>query len=179
MPRPQKSLALHALQNTSPKYEATSDAPTFRAGRPKMPADLSAVERAEWQRLTRELRKRGTLTGADSSSLELYVKIFGRWKACLASIEALGPVIASEWTDQNGNAHTKIIENPASKLCTRLEASLRQLLKEFSATPASRDKTKPAQRAAKKQGVDPNSEEGLLQQLAALRTSEPEPVGRT
>jgi P27 family predicted phage terminase small subunit len=174
MPRQRKSLSLHELQGTTARYTA-DDTPTFRAGRPKMPADLSEVEAAEWKRLVRELKKRNTLTSADSSSLELYVRQFGRWKLCLADIATRGPVIESAWVDSQGKSHTKVIENPSSKLCTRLEASLRQLLVEFSATPLSRDKTKPAARpAAKPTGPDPNSEEGLLLQLAELHASEPD-----
>jgi P27 family predicted phage terminase small subunit len=143
MSRPKKSLEQHWLEGSAPQWSAP-DAQAFPAGRPKMPRDLSPVAQAEWKRLVRELQRRGTLTRVDSSALEIYVTTFARWKQAVAEVEKRGPVIESTWTDQHGNEHSKLVENPASKIAARLETSLRLALKEFSATPASRDKAKPA-----------------------------------
>ena len=147
MGRPRISPEEHAVRGTYPQYDLS--APAFPGGRPKKPADLSPVADAEWNRLTRELRKRGTLTRVDASALEVYVRQFARWKKVVAEAEE-HPTVESTWTDGSANLHTKIVENPASKIAGRLENSLRNMLKEFSATPASREKTRPATSPAKK-----------------------------
>lgn len=144
MARSKKSLEKHWLAGSNPQWVMPSDGQTFPAGKPKMPRDLSPVAQAEWRRLVRELQRRGTLTRVDSSALEIYCTTFARWKQAVAEVEKHGPVIETTWTDQHGTVHTKLIENPASKIAGRLENSLRAMLKEFSATPASRDKAKPA-----------------------------------
>jgi P27 family predicted phage terminase small subunit len=143
MARSKKSLEQHWLQGSAPQW-AMPDAQPYPAGKPKMPRDLSPVAQAEWKRLVRELQGRGTLTRCDSSALEIYATTFARWKQAVAEVEKHGPVIESTWTDGSGTVHTKRVENPASKIAGRLENSLRAMLKEFSATPASREKAKPA-----------------------------------
>lgn len=142
MPRSRKSLEAHALQGTVPEWTSPA-AITFAGGRPKMPKDLSPVAQAEWKRLTRELAKRGTLTRVDASALEIYVRMFARWKQCIDDIEKNGPVVTSTWIGQGGEPCSKTIENPASKIANRLENSMRAMLKEFGSTPASREAAKP------------------------------------
>ena len=164
MPRARKPLEQHRLNGTSPEY-ATQGEPAFAGGKPKMPADLSPASQAEWKRLVRELAKRGTLTKVDSSALEIYAVTFARWKACVAELEKYGPVVETTWTDQNGNVHTKRTENPASKIAGRLENSMRAMLKEFSATPASREKTRPTKSAPKPDEFPVGSVEWLRQEL--------------
>jgi P27 family predicted phage terminase small subunit len=144
MPRLKKDLRKHLLEGTQPQWAAGDEQPNFAAARPKMPKYLPPVAAKEWKRLVNELSQRGTLTRCDSSALEIYVTTFARWKQAVAEVEKRGPVIESTWTDQHGTEHSKLVENPASKIAARLENSLRQMLKEFSATPASRDRTKPA-----------------------------------
>lgn len=143
MARSKKSLEQHWLQGSTPQWSADAP-PSFAAGKPKMPGDLSPVERAEWKRLVKELEQRGTLTRCDSSALEIYVRCFGRYKRACEEVEKHGPVIESTWTDQHGTEHSKLVENPASKIAGRLESTLRHMLREFSATPASRERAKPA-----------------------------------
>lgn len=144
MPRPRKTESEHWLANTTPQY---SDAPEstagFRAGRPKMPKDLPPVAQDEWKRMTKQLLRRGTLTAVDASALEIYCRLFARWKK-VAAIAEENPLIETDWKDSAGETHTKTVENPASKIAARLEISLRNYQKEFAATPASRDKAKRA-----------------------------------
>ncbi len=150
-----------------------------------MPKDLSPESEQEWRRIVKELIRRGTMTRVDASSLEVYVRMWARWKQCLADIEKNGPVVTTEWTDSEGEVHQKRIENPASKIAGRLENSIRAYQKEFSATPASREKTKPtAQRTPKNPPPVPGSIEFFEAQAAAMRehaqeleqTPEPEPT---
>jgi len=167
MPRSRKSLELHALQGTTPDW-TNPGATSFAGGKPKMPRDLSEVERAEWRRLTKELGKRGTLTRVDSSALEIYVRMFGRWKACVADIEKRGPVVESTWVGQDGIERSKFVENPSSKIANRLENSMRAMLKEFGSTPASREAAKPTA-PPKPAAPQPGSDEWYAREIAAGR----------
>src|SRR5215472_4457380 len=165
MPRARKPLHLHELMGTRPEHSAP-DTPAFAPSRPKMPKDLCPVAQAEWKRLVKELMKRGTMTRVDSSALEIYAVTFARWKACVAQIERDGPCVEVSWTDQQGIEHTKIVEHPASKIAGRLENSMRAMLKEFSATPASREKTRPTQ-PPPAADVFPDGSIGWLEQRGA------------
>jgi P27 family predicted phage terminase small subunit len=149
--RPRKPLDVHALQGTMPNYYSEPAQSQFPAGRPRMPKDLSAVAQLEWKRMVRELARRKTLTAVDASALALYCETHARYRACLIQLDKDSQFIETTWTDSGGAVQSKLAEHPASKLCTRLENSLRQFLKEFSATPASRDKAKPAKPPAPKE----------------------------
>src|ERR1017187_5917126 len=115
--RLRKSLGLHALQGTKPQYSETPE-PQFEGGKPKRPADLTPEATAEWKRLVNELQRRGTLTRVDSSVLELYVRMWSRWRKVAALAEA-NPCTEMTWTDKNGEPHTKVIEHPASTMATK------------------------------------------------------------
>jgi P27 family predicted phage terminase small subunit len=170
VPRQRKDLEIHRLQGTVAQWADTPN--TFASGRPKMPPNLSSDAEVEWRRITKELRKRGTLTRVDASALEVYCEMYARWRACLKDIQAHGPVIESTWIDAEGEVHTKRIENPASKIAGRLENSLRAYQKEFSITPSSREKTKPTAVPAPK---NPPPQPGSVEWLAAQQIDVPEP----
>jgi P27 family predicted phage terminase small subunit len=167
MPRERKSLAEHALNSTRPQWTETG-ASVFAGGRPKMPADLSPDAAAEWKRIVKELAKRKTCTRLDSSMLEIHCTMFARWKKCARLAEA-NPTTEVTWTDKNGEPHTKIIEHPASAMATKLENSLRNSLKELSATPASRERAKPTTQPKRKNELNPNSLEAMHAETDRLR----------
>ena len=143
MPRARKSLAEHALAGSKPQY-AKEEQSQFPAGRPKMPKDLSPVAQAEWKRLFKELGKRGTMTRVDSSAAEVYVRLFADWRAFEEDLEENGRMVDETIFDKDGNAHERRVVNPAAKFAIQLGNAVRQYQKEFSATPASREKAKPA-----------------------------------
>lgn len=152
MPRARKTLAEHKLAGTEPQY-VTPEVSSFPAGgRPKMPKDLSPVAQAEWRRMVKQLSKRGTLTSVDAGALETYVCVYARWKKAALQAEE-NPTDEVSWTDANGGAHTKTVESIASKIAARLEISLRAYQKEFSATPASRERTKRVAQQPKKKNT--------------------------
>lgn len=142
MARQRKTADEHWLQGTDPEW-SESAAPVCAAGRPKMPSDLSPVAVAEWKRITKELRKRGTLTKVDSSALEVYVRMYSQWRALCAEVEERGAMIDEISFGKDGEKITRRAQNPAQKLAIQLGNALRAYQKEFSATPASREKTKP------------------------------------
>lgn len=141
MARPRKSGQQHWLAGNTPGYEG--EAPTFHAGRPKMPADLPEPARAEWKKIVKLLSRRGTLTSVDSSALEVYVRMYAQWRALCAEVDKFGPMVDEAVLDKNGEVETRRVQNPAMKIALQLGNALRMYQKEFSATPASRERTKP------------------------------------
>jgi P27 family predicted phage terminase small subunit len=131
MGRNRKSDAEHELHGTRPHDRKETD---FVAARPKMPPDMPPAAVEEWKRLVPKLCKRKLLTRADASALELYCRIFSRWRQ-VSLLADQSPMIT--------NARGELVESPASKIACRLEASLRAYQKEFSVTPASRRLTAP------------------------------------
>ena len=140
----QKSLQQHLLQGTQPQAGVEQPS-TFIAGKPQMPKDLPPVAVAEWKRLVKELGKRGTLTKVDSSAMEVYVRTFGQWKEYCEEVQKFGAMIDEEIFNKDGDVvGTRRVQNPAAKLAIQLGNALRQYQKEFSATPASRERAKRA-----------------------------------
>jgi len=158
MPRMAKTLQQHLLQGTQPQG-ATVTASPFAAGRPKMPKDLSPVAQAEWKRIVGQLKKRGTLTKVDASAIEVYARTFAQWRAFCEEVETRGPMIDEPIVNKDGDVTgTRRVQNPAAKLAVQLGNALRQYQKEFSATPASRERAKPAAKIRPPK-VDPTFEE--------------------
>jgi len=90
----------------------------FTAGRPKMPRDFSPVEEAEWKRVVKGLWKRRTVCAIDGSALEVYCRMFAAWRRAM----------------DEGNY----------KQAAQLATHVRMYQQQFSATPASRENTRPA-----------------------------------
>ena len=170
--RQRKSELEHDLAGTIPQYVAAADLP-FSGGKPKRPKDLTPEAESEWKRLVKELSKRGTLTRVDSSMLELYVRMWSRWRKVAALAEA-NPLTEISWLDKAGDEHFKAVEHPASSMSARLENSLRNMLKELSATPASRERTRPLPKAKSKNDPPPPPVEGtfLSKEETTLPTEE-------
>jgi P27 family predicted phage terminase small subunit len=114
-----------------------------------MPKTLSSLAADRWREMVRTFSARGTLTRGDGPALEIYVVTWARWVALVKEIDEVGPMVTVEYAGADGQTFTKRTQNPACKLAAQLEVSMRQMLKEFSATPASREKAKPAKPAAK------------------------------
>ena len=142
--RPPKDPALHALQGTKPHAStrtAEDDSKSFVGGRLKMPANYPAEKQAVWKLLFNPLHKRKTLTKADSAAATIIVEMWLRWQA-VAALAAANPIVEVTWRDSGGTDRVKQVESPACRMATSLEHKLLAALKEFSATPASREKTK-------------------------------------
>lgn len=139
MPTERKELSTHILQGTRPEW---SEEPEFTSGRPKLPKGMSQIAEEEWKRLVPKLSKRKQLTKADASALEIYCRVFARWRK-VADMAEENPLSETVWYGKDGEPHTKVEESPASKIAARLESQLRAYLVQFSATPASRKLTRP------------------------------------
>lgn len=177
-----------ALESSpSPHFRPTraKPKPQFSGGRPQCPSYLEGAARDEWRRVVHLLAERGTLTRADGPALELYCQTYSAWRQCVEEIAKDGPICEVVVLDARGEPHTVRKQSEASKLATKLSASLRQLLKELGSTPASREKATPAKDGYRKkepEPVVPGTVGWMLQQRETENgnqssSSEPESVG--
>jgi P27 family predicted phage terminase small subunit len=161
---------LHKLKGTRATRADLAES-GFTKGKPKMPKDLPPAAAEEWKRLSKSLSARGTLTKTDASAMEVYVRLFAHWKLVCAEIDKYGPMV--DETDDKGNVRR--VQNPAMKMAAALEHLIARYLASFSATPITREKTKPAAQP-KPPAPEPGSPAALDEQLAALvehRPAEP------
>lgn len=133
---------------------------------PEYKHDLKRV--ALWKKLFSSLHRRNTLTKGDSAAAELLVENWLLWEVVNAEAQAR-PFSEVTWVDSAGHEHTKMTESAASKMAATLQRGIMQALKEFSATPASRAKTKKTKEAALKPGKVQTEAERLDQEIAARR----------
>jgi P27 family predicted phage terminase small subunit len=161
----------HRLAGTEPNW---AEEPTleFPGGRLRKPQYLSPVAIEAWRRIVRQLRKRRTLTSADATLIELFCQTYERWRQACDEVREDGATLESSWVDENGVRHSKRTEHPASKIASRLENSLRQVLKELSATPATRQIAKPVA-PPPSVAPEPGSVADLMQQAELLNGPEP------
>lgn len=174
MGRPAKSAHEHWLNGTR-QHESTidpeDDSRSFVGGRLKMPAAYPPEKQAVWKLLFNPIQKRKTLTRADSAAATIIVEMWLRWQT-VAALAATNPIEEVSWVDKNGSEHVKQVESPASKMATQLEHKLLSALAQFSATPASREKTKKTKELPLKPGKVQTVSERLEQEIAALEAQE-------
>jgi P27 family predicted phage terminase small subunit len=171
MPTPRKTAEQHWLTGT--ESQAKESAPAqFERGSPKMPDDLTESGKKEYRRLVRELKRRGTLTRVDGSSLELYIRTWETWRAAHAEVQANGVMVETAVTDSRGDVHIVRKQNPATKIAAACAATLRQMLREFGATPKAREGVKPAKPKAEDEPYPINSLGWLRQQRAKESSNE-------
>jgi phage terminase small subunit len=178
---PRKSPQLHALQGTrSQAKDSTSedDSKAFTGGRLKMPPEFKQDPKrlSVWKMLFGPLHKRRTLTKADSAAAVLLVEQWILWETVNAEAQAR-PFSEVTWVDKNDNEHTKTVESAACKMAANLHRTIMQALQQFSATPASREKTRPTKQPVSK---DQPPAEGTIawinEQVAIARAAAPQPV---
>jgi P27 family predicted phage terminase small subunit len=121
-------------------------APADVAGRPKCPPDFldRPIALAKWRELTKVLQRRGVLTKGDGTALEIICDQYERLKICEKDIRERGMMVEEEVGNGNGGTYTRSTVNPLAKIATSLENSIRAMLQQFSATPASRERSKKA-----------------------------------
>lgn len=128
-----------------------------KAQRPRMPSHLTGVAAAKWKELVRELYRRGTVTRADATQIEIIATQYARLVMCQKEIESEGVMIDTSVLDSNGTEITKRVLNPACKLAVMLENSLRAGLQQIGCSPASREKSRPAKVPASEAPLPPDS----------------------
>jgi P27 family predicted phage terminase small subunit len=134
--------------SNSPRFRPTrSRTPDkFASGRPKCPAHVKAdpVAHECWKRMVKLLSDRNVCTRGDGPSIELFVASYQDWLAAREEVKEHGLIVETIITGSDGATHTVRKENPAQKIVDRCAGMMRQLLKEFGATPAARERAKVA-----------------------------------
>ena len=144
--RPRKSDAEHALYGTKPHKSTAKTQSELSASSPEMPKHLTPEARREWKRLLPLLEKRGSLTEADSAALALYCETYSRWLLAKQDVAENGLTITSTVLDSSGQAVASRKINPALRIVENCERSLRNFLREFGMTPATRERVVPARK---------------------------------
>jgi P27 family predicted phage terminase small subunit len=122
-----------------------TDEPVHAKGqRPKMPVHLSPIAQERWKEIVKMLHKRGTITKADGPAIEILCEQYARWRACQDEILANGVMVEEEVSNGKDSIYTRRSLNPACKLATMLENSMRAMLQQIGSTPASRERSRPA-----------------------------------
>lgn len=144
--RPRKSDAEHALHGTKPHKSTAKTVSALPADEPEMPKHLTAEARKEWKRLLPLLLERGSLTPGDSAALALYAETFSRWLLAKRDVEEHGLTVSTVVLDSSGQQVTNRKINPALRIVENCERSLRNFLREFGLTPATRERVVPARK---------------------------------
>jgi P27 family predicted phage terminase small subunit len=134
--------------SNSPRFRPTRAAPKdkFAIGKPACPSHIKAdaVALECWRRIVKLLSDRGVCTRGDGPSIELYVASYCDWLEARKEVKEHGLIVETVTIDSEGESHTVRKENPAQKIVDRCSGMMRQLLKEFGATPAARERAKVA-----------------------------------
>src|SRR5882672_8946596 len=134
--------------SNSPRWRPTRAraADKFASGRPKCPPHIKddPVALECWRRIVKLLSDRNVCTRGDGPSIELYVASYIDWLAAREEVKDHGLIVETIITGSDGATHTVRKENPAQKIVDRCAGMMRQLLKEFGATPAARERAKVA-----------------------------------
>ncbi len=147
------------LRGTKSKAQPRAESP-HTGGRPKLPKHLTPVAQEKWKELVKVLSKRGTLTKADGTLIELASETYALWRLYVADVHTRGPYVDGE-------------PNPSTKHCTAMENTLARYMVQLGITPASREKAKQtAPPAPKKTELVPGSAAWLREQIALEQESE-------
>ena len=174
MARPRLSDEHHQL--TGSVYKSTAKTVSgLSAARPKMPSHLSKDAKREWKRVLPLLLQRGSLTDGDSAALALYVETHSRWLAAKRDVEQFGIMVSTVVLDSHGQAITTRKVNPSLRTLENCERSLRNFLREFGLTPATRERVIPAKQTEKKMGAWEIMQANKAKQDAAKARQEAQP----
>jgi P27 family predicted phage terminase small subunit len=158
---------VHVLRGTyQPSRHAGHDTPEPPPGTPDPPGALSAVARAEWDRMVTRLEKSRTLSIVDDAALYQYANLYAETEQIKADQVAQRQLLATLRAEMKrtraGRARAKLVDRMVALQIVIAKATgalrqghmaIRQYLVEFGMTPSARTRVKlpPAAPA-----VDPN-----------------------
>ena len=106
--------------------------PRPRKAIPKCPEWMDPIARAEWRRVTKELKAMGTLSTADRTLIITYCRTFSKW------VNAEKVVIAKGYLMETPSG--MIQANPYVGIANQAQKELRLLCAELGLTPSSRSR---------------------------------------
>lgn len=129
---------LKKLRGNPGKRALPANEPKPRRVLPRAPKHLSAVAKAEWQRLARELFELGLLTVVDRTALAAYCAAYARWVRAEEEM-ADGNLVG---TNDKGVP----IKSPWVTIANEALSQMKAFMVEFGMTPSSRARIKPAEK---------------------------------
>ncbi len=137
--RKPKPTTLRILQGKAGHRPINSAEPQPKAGKPKMPVNVSRVPIAKscWTWLVAELDAMKTLTTADAKIVEFFAVTYGHWRTATKAIEAGGLTYETEVDGDH-----RIIVRPEVAVAAQTVARLESLGAELGLSPSSRTRIK-------------------------------------
>jgi P27 family predicted phage terminase small subunit len=122
--------AIKELNGNPGKRPLNQNEPKPRQKRPKPPAHLSEIARAEWRRVVRMLSPMGVITEVEADMLAVYVQSYARWVDASGQLAESGMVVL----DGRGNP----VINPYLRIVNECIKQMHTCMVELGMTPASR-----------------------------------------
>ena len=131
--RKPKPTVLKVLDGNPGKRAINDHEPIPAIGDPDCPEWLDAEAKAEWARITPELREMGLLSRADRPALAAYCTAWSRWVEAESHVKKYGTIVKSP---------EKGFPMKSPYLCVADQAmeTMRKLMVEFGLTPSSRSR---------------------------------------
>jgi P27 family predicted phage terminase small subunit len=129
-----KPTALKDLAGNPGKRPLPKNEPKF-SGVPTCPSHLDKRAKAEWKRMSKELRPLGLLTNADRAAFAIYCQMWSRWVQAEQKIAET----AMTYTTHDANGKPKaLIQSPYIGIANRAAEICHKFLTEFGFTPSSK-----------------------------------------
>ena len=109
--------------------------PKPRAGRPRMPLEMSPLAKTAWRHVIREMGATGVITAVDADVLRLYCESLARYRYAAGMLERSGPLITAGGT---GARRGELVKNPLHQIVRDNALLVRALARELGLTPAAR-----------------------------------------
>jgi len=130
--RNKKSVEQHLLEGTFRK-DRHGQKPQSQTEAPTCPGWLSLAAKAEWRRVTPELKHRGMLTKLDRVALAMYCQTYAHLRK---AEEELEDGLTYEYTNKNGS--TNRVQKPEVRMVQQFMKTINTLCADFGFTPSSR-----------------------------------------
>ena len=127
-----KPTRMKALTGNPGKRPLNPHEPRPEPTAPECPAELSAVARQEWERLTAELTKLNLITHLDRGALATYCAAYALWAEAMVQIQKYGTMVKPP----SGYP----MQSPYIGLANRQAELMMRISSEFGFTPASRSR---------------------------------------
>ena len=144
MPRKAKSIGLHLVEGNKSnltkkeieKRKKNEEKLTPKSDNIKRPKWLKhdTVAQREWRKIVPELKRLGLLTNIDTTALAIYCEAVSKYVEAVENIKENGSLV--EYTNTAGE--TNMVKNPAIHVKEKHYKIIKDMLKEFGLTPASR-----------------------------------------
>lgn len=132
--RKPKPTRLKILTGNPGKRAINRNEPQPRGATPRCPPHLDAGAKAEWRRVSADLKSMGLLTAVDRAALAAYCQAWSRWAAAELKLREFGAVLVRQGKD----GQSEFYPNPYLAVANVALMHMRSFASEFGMTPSSR-----------------------------------------